>query len=145
MDVAFLICSILLFGFGIVIGSAVGEAAGARAETAAAYWKMNAVAVAVAVIAVAVLSALPLLYSLVIGLLAGAIVGMKMSFGESVGPWRVHDRIFNVNRSHREAAARGTGAARRRARRTGGIPADLISVEEKDHQTQAPGAGKDMR
>lgn len=145
MDVAFLVCSVLLFGFGICIGFAIGEAAGERADTAAAYWKMNAAAVVIAALLIGVLAALPLLYALVLGLLAGAIVGMKMAFGESTGPWRVHDRVFNVNRSHREAAASGSGARRRAARRAKAAPADLMSVDGGDADTQAPGAGKDKR
>lgn len=129
MDVAFLILSVLLFAFSTFIGFTLGTAAGERAVTAADYWKMNAAAIVVAVLLAAVLASLPLLYSVIIGLLAGSIVGMKMAFGESTGPWKAHDRVFNVNRAHREAAERGDGEARRARRRSGEKAPDLMSVE----------------
>lgn len=62
-------------------------------------------------------------------MLAGTIVGLKLAFGESVGPWKVIDRLLNVNRSHRKAAENGTGEARRARRKTGEKAPDLISVD----------------
>lgn len=128
---AFIICSALLFIFCVYIGFLVGSTLGERAVTKADYWKMNAAAIIAAVLAAMVLAALPLLYSAIVGLLAGCIVGLKMAFGESVGPWRAVDRALNVNRSHRETAERGTGTARRARRRSGEKAPDLISVESK--------------
>ena len=70
---------------------------------------MNGAAVIVAVLLSFILAGVPLLYGAIIGLLAGCIAGLKMSFGESVGPWKKLDSYFNVNRSHREASASGKG------------------------------------
>lgn len=128
MEVAFIILSIILFVFSIYIGFQIAHATGKFAVTIADYWKMNAAAIVVAVIAAAVVASLPLLYSVVIGLLAGYIVGLKMVFGESTGPWKVHDAAFNVNRSHRDTAARGGGEERRARRRAGEGAPDVISV-----------------
>lgn len=127
---AFIICFLLLFVFGIYLGFTLGQAAGKKAVTAADYWKQNGIAVAVTVVASFALAGAPLLYGVVIGLLAGFIVGCKMAFGESVGPWRKHDEVFNVNRAHREAAERGGGDERRRRRKQGEQGPDLISTED---------------
>ncbi len=125
---AFYICGLLLLLFGVYIGFAIGSSLGERAETNAEYWKMNAAAIVVAVLLSFILSGLPLLYGAIIGLLAGCIAGLKMSFGESTGPWAVLDRFFNINKGHRESTEKGTGAARRRRKRTGEKEPDLISV-----------------
>lgn len=132
MDIAFLILSVLLFLFSIYIGVQIGSTVGERAITTKDYWKMNAAAILIAVLLTAILASFPLLYSVIIGLLAGSIVGMKMAFGESTGPWKVHDKMFNVNKKHRETAEKGTGEARRARRRSGEQAPDLISVEGKE-------------
>lgn len=127
---AFLICALLLFAFSVYIGFLIGNNVGMRAVTRSDYWKMNGIAIVVAVLLSFVLAAVPLFYAVDVGLLAGAIVGLKMAFGESVGPWAVHDKMFNVNKSHRETAEKGTGEQRRRRRVTGEDAPDLISVED---------------
>ncbi len=129
-DPAFLICALLLFAFSVYIGFLIGNNVGMRAVTRADYWKMNGVAIIIAVLLSFILAAVPLFYAVDVGLLAGAIVGLKMAFGESVGPWAVHDKVFNVNKKHREAAEKGTGEQRRRRRVTGEDAPDLISVED---------------
>ena len=120
MDIAFIVCSLLLFAFSVYIGFLIGNTVGVRAVTRADYWKMNGAAIVIAVF-----------YSVDVGLLAGAIVGLKMAFGESVGPWAAHDKAFNVNRSHRETAEKGCGEERRRRRASREDAPDLISVEKK--------------
>lgn len=129
MEIPFVICSLLLLFFGLYIGFTIGNSVGERAVTKADYWKMNGVAVIVAVLLSFILASVPLLYGAVIGGLAGCIAGLKMSFGESAGPWKWLDRFLNVNRSHRETAEKGGGEAYRRRRRTGEKGPDLISVE----------------
>ena len=136
MEVAFLICSLLLLLFGVYIGFIIGSNVGERAVTKADYWKMNAAAIVVAVLLGFILAGLPLFYGGVIGLLAGCIAGLKMAFGESTGPWRALDKMFNVNRSHRETAEKGTGEERRRRRKAGEAAPDLISVSGKRSGTQ---------
>ncbi len=129
-DPAFLICALLLFAFSVYIGFLIGNNVGMRAVTRADYWKMNGAAIIIAVLLSFILAAVPLFYAVDVGLLAGAIVGLKMAFGESVGPWAVHDKVFNVNKGHREAAEKGTGEQRRRRRATGEDAPELISVED---------------
>lgn len=127
---AFLICALLLFAFSVYIGFLIGNNVGMRAVTRADYWKMNAAAIIVAVLLSFILASVPLFYAVDVGLLAGAIVGLKMAFGESVGPWAVHDKMFNVNKEHRETAEKGVGEERRRRRATGEDAPNLISVED---------------
>lgn len=129
-DPAFLICALLLFAFSVYIGFLIGNNVGLRAVTRADYWRMNGAAIIIAVLLSFILAAVPLFYAVDVGLLAGAIVGLKMAFGESVGPWAVHDKVFNVNKGHRETAEKGTGDQRRRRRATGEDAPDLISVED---------------
>lgn len=138
-DPAFIISFAVLFVFSVYLGFSVGNALGARAVTEREYWRWNIIAIVACVLATAVLTTLPLLYAVPLGLLAGAIVGLKMGFGESVGPWAFIDRFFNINRAHRETAERGTGEARRRRRRTGEAAPDVISV---DMHGQAGGQAK---
>lgn len=126
---SFIVLSVLLFLFSVYLGFQIGCWAGDQAVTSRDYWKMNIAVVVIGVVGSVIISSLPLLYSAVIGLLAGCIVGMKMAFGESTGPWRFLDRALNINRSHRETAKRGTGDARRARKKTGEKAPDLISVE----------------
>lgn len=126
---SFIVLSVLLFLFSVYLGFQIGCWAGDQAVTSRDYWKMNIAAVVIGAVGSVIISPLPLLYSAVIGLLAGCIVGMKMAFGESTGPWRFLDRALNINRSHRETANRGTGDARRARKKTGEKAPDLISVE----------------
>lgn len=126
---SFIILSVLLFLFSVYLGFQIGCWVGDQAVTSRDYWTMNIAAVVIGVVVSVIISPLPLLYSAVIGLLAGSIVGMKMAFGESTGPWRLLDRALNINRSHRETAQRGTGEARRARKKTGEKAPDLISVE----------------
>lgn len=131
---SFIVLSALLFVFFAYLGVQVGAWAGEKAVTSGDYWKMNAIAVGIAVLFTMLLAPLPLLYSAIIGMLAGAIVGLKLAFGESVGPWKVLDRFLNVNRQHRRTAAAGTGGERRARRKAGEKAPDLISVnnDKKD-------------
>ncbi len=125
---AFFILSAVLFAFCVYIGFLGGNTLGGRVVSTKDYWKLNALAVLVAVLLAFIVAQLPLLYSVVIGLLAGVIVGLKMGFGESVGIWCAHDKMFNVNRGQRDVAERGVGEERRRRRKSGEAGPDLISV-----------------
>ena len=67
---------------------------------------------------------------------AGAIAGLKMGFGESVGPWKWLDNFMDVNRRHRKVAEKGNGEAYRRRRKTGEAGPNLISVDKKGPSTR---------
>ena len=137
-DPAFIISFAVLFIFCIYLGFSIGSWAGKRAVTTREFWTYNIIAVVACVVATVLVSWLPLLYAAPLGLLGGTIAGLKMGFGESVGPWRAHDRIFNVNKSHRETAERGGGAERRRRTREGKPAPDLISVEGEAPEASEP-------
>ena len=107
---AFIILFILLFAFSTFVGFQVGTSLGERAQTTADYWKMNAGAIVAAVLLTLVCSSMPLLWAAIIGMLAGAIAGMKMSFGESVGPWKAHDEFSMSTRSIVVPQRRGRGS-----------------------------------
>ncbi|MFR2031102.1 MAG: hypothetical protein ACLS3M_06715 [Collinsella sp.] len=101
------------------------------------YWIANFAGAAAVVLLTWVFSLFPLVQFAPIGWLGGFIAGLKMSFGESVGPWRKHDEVFNVNKAHRAAADAGDAEERRRARRNGAADRQLISVTD-----DSKGAGK---
>ena len=84
------------------------------------------------------------LIGLVLGLMAGTIAGLKMGFGESVGPWKARDRFFRVNKDQLRRAENGERAeAARRARRDGGPEPELISVQQDAEDAgNGRGAGK---
>lgn len=139
---AFLVCAVILFVLGVLIGQRAGSELGAKAVTKRDYWLANAGVALGGAIAVAVfgLLTLVLLEALAFGFIAGGIVGLKLAFGESVGFWKAHDRFYNVNRRHREAAEKGTGEKRRRARRRGEEPPAVISVTPDGPATNPPQA-----
>ena len=108
-----------------------------RVITKRDYWIANFAGAAAVVLLTWVFSLFPLVQFAPIGWLGGFIAGLKMSFGESVGPWRKHDEVFNVNKAHRAAADAGDAEERRRARRNGAADRQLISVTD-----DSKGAGK---
>ncbi len=108
-----------------------------RVITKRDYWIANFAGAAAVVLLTWVFSLFPLVQFAPIGWLGGFIAGLKMSFGESVGPWRKHDEVFNVNQAHRAAADEGDAEERRRARRNGAADRQLISVTD-----DSKGAGR---
>lgn len=136
-DPAFIICFALLFVFSIYIGFAIGNRAGEHALTNRAYWLYNAAAVAICVFVTAFVPLPAMLYATPLGLLAGALMGLKMGFGESIGPWKLVDRFYDRNRAHQRATETGSGRARRERRRAGEREPDLISVESRNTTPRA--------
>lgn len=127
---AFAVIYLLIFCFAIYIGFLLGDGWGKRIVAERAYWLCNAGMIVFAVlVATLVPSTVVLLGAM--GMLAGGIAGLKMGFGESVGPWKWLDKFMNVNRRQRKVAEKGTGEAYRRRRKTGEAGPDLISVDEK--------------
>ena len=107
------------------------------ALTNRAYWLYNAAAIAICVLVTAFVPLPAMLYATPLGLLAGALMGLKMGFGESIGPWKMVDRFFNRNRGHQRTTETGSGRARRERRRTGEREPDLISVESRNTTSRA--------
>ena len=128
---AFFILAALLLLFGLYLGFHIGSTIGGRLESRSDYWRANAVALAVAAAVGVVISSFPLLYGAVVGLVGGVIAGLKMEFGESVGPWHAVDRAFDINKGQRDAAQAKTAAARRARKRAGTAAPDVISVPDK--------------
>lgn len=127
----YLIIYAVVFVFSIYIGFLVGQAVCKRwAVTARDYWVCNLGGAAIMVVLFTFIQ-LALVQAILLGLLAGYIAGLKMSFGESVGPWKWLDKFMNVNRRHRKVAEAGTGEEQRRRRKAGEAGPDLISVENK--------------
>lgn len=130
---AFILLALVLFIFAIYIGFLCGQwACEKRVVTKRDYWIANFAGAAAVILLTWVFSLVPLIQFAPVGWLGGFIAGLKMSFGESVGFWKKHDEVFNVNAKHRAAAKDGTGEERRRARREGAADRQLISVENKD-------------
>ena len=83
--------------------------------------------------AVVYATGLLMLLMLVFGAMAGTLSGMKMGFGESVGPWKKADSSFGVNKDHVRRSENSKAAeAGRRARRDGGPEPELMSTVEPD-------------
>lgn len=93
-----------------------------RVITKRDYWIANFAGAAAVVLLTWVFSLFPLVQFAPIGWLGGFIAGLKMSFGESVGPWRKHDEVFNVNKAHRAAADAGDAEASPRTPQWRGRP-----------------------
>ena len=108
MSWTFVVLALVLFLFAIYIGFLCGQwACEKRVITKRDYWIANFAGAAAVVLLTWVFSLFPLVQFAPIGWLGGFIAGLKMSFGESVGPWRKHDEVFNVNKAHRAAADAG--------------------------------------
>lgn len=97
----------MLFGvLGIVIGYKAGLEAGKQAVDDRQYWMRNLAAVLIGAVVSAVVMATGLLalMGLGMGLIGGAIAGLKFGYGKSVGLWRKHDAVFRVNKDQVAAA-----------------------------------------
>lgn len=137
----------MLFGvLGIMIGYKAGLEGGKTAANDRQYWARNGVAllVGVAVSAVVAATGLLTLVGLSIGLIGGAVAGLKFGYGKSVGLWRKHDTVFRVNKDQVAAAdsakqARDEGMTEEeRAKRdlvsVGSAPASRASSAEKNQK-----------
>lgn len=127
---SFAIVYLILFAFAVYIGFLLGDGWGKRIVTERAYWLINVGMLAGTVLIVTLVPVISVQVCLM-GVLAGNIAGLKMGFGESVGPWKWLDAFMNANRRHRKVAEAGTGEAYRRRRKTGEAGPDLISVDKK--------------
>lgn len=98
--------ALMLFLFGIVTGVGVGERLAPRCVTRRDYWVHNIVVLLVGAASVVVvnLTPFPVLMALAVGLVAGTVAGLKLNFGESVGPWHRVDDYFHVNKKQIERA-----------------------------------------
>lgn len=133
---------LMLAIFGVVVGFDIGSRLGEQAEDKKTYWKYNAYAylVGIAVSALIWATGWVVVSFATIGMLGGCIAGLKMSFGQSVGPWAGLDRFFRPNRPRRPRANAKTpseksGWARRKPE--GAEDPDepeLISVADPDAQ-----------
>lgn len=144
-DPAFIILFVILLIFSIYLGFTIGSHWGASALTTRGYWLRNLLAVVICIVATAVLTLVPLLSAVPVGFLGGCLTGLKMGFGESAGPWKRVDRFFNVNKAHRDAAKRGSGAARRRRARAKEPEPDLMSVSDGAGQGTSSSADESPR
>ncbi len=132
-DVAGLIFALMFLLFGTVTGVGVGERLVVRCVTKREYVIANVIVLLVGAFAcaVAMLTPFPVLVVLVIGLIGGTVAGLKLGFGESVGPWKAHDRYFRVNKDQLRRSETGERAeAVRRARRDGTPEPELMSVAD---------------
>lgn len=124
------VVALLLFFFGTVLGLRVGAELAPRCVTRHEYWMANlgVLGVGVVVSAVVWVSGLLLLSGIPLGGMAGTIAALKMDFGESVGPWKFHDRALRVNKDQLRRSEDGNAEAVRRARRDGTPEPELMSV-----------------
>ncbi len=133
MDTGFVgaIIALFLLLFGIYAGVGAGDILSKRCVTRGDYWRWNLIVLGIGVLATALvlMTGLLMLVMLVFGAMAGAVAGLKMGFGESVGFWNKVDRKFRVNRDQVRRAENPQRAEEvRRARREGREP-ELMSVQ----------------
>lgn len=128
---AITVVSLLFAVFGIVVGFHLGDEAGARCESSVRYATANLAAV----LAGSVLFMLVWMTGYVVlgmfafGAVAGAVAGLKFGYGESVGPWKLVDRLMTPAARQRDRErARARRAAVRRAK-TGDAEPELMSVD----------------
>ena len=134
-DIAGVVFALMFLLFGTVTGVGVGERLVKRCVTRREYVIANVVTLLVGAVAcaVAMLTPFPVLVVLVIGLIGGTVAGLKLGFGESVGPWKAHDRYFRVNKDQLRRSENGERAeAVRRAHRDGTPEPELMSVQQDD-------------
>lgn len=134
-DIASGIFALMFLLFGTVTGVGVGERLVKRCVTKREYVIANVVTLLVGAVAcaIAMLTPIPVLVVLVIGLIGGTVAGLKLGFGESVGPWKAHDRYFRVNKDQLRRSENGERAeAVRRAHRDGTPEPELMSVQQDD-------------
>ena len=108
------VVAILLFFFGLTIGYRYGEEKGVQCVTAREYGLANVKVLVVGTLVSSVIWATGwlMLAGIAIGGMAGALVGLKMTFGESVGPWKCPPRRHAHARGHERGAGgrpRGQG------------------------------------
>ncbi|WP_321971520.1 hypothetical protein [Paratractidigestivibacter sp.] len=126
------VLALFLLLFGIYAGVGAGDILSKRCVTRGDYWRWNLIVLGAGALATALvcLTGLFMLVVLVFGVMAGTIAGLKMGFGESVGPWKKVDRAFRVNKDHvRRSEDPEAAEAARRARKEG-REVELMSVEE---------------
>jgi hypothetical protein len=133
---AIAVVGLLLAVFGIVIGMKIGEDLSARCTSNRDYCLANLAVFGVGVLVSALVWAtgLTVLALLTIGLIAGGIAGLKFGYGESVGPWKAHDRFMRVNKDQLDSAKTGKAAAARRRRKAGEPEPELMSVQVPEDQ-----------
>lgn len=140
------IAAIILFAFGLVVGVHVGEELAKRVVTRRDYWRYNLEALGAGVLVSALVWATGwrLLVGVSFGLLVGVISGLKMGFGESIGPWGAVDRRLGTNRDQvRRASEPARAEAVRRARRDGTEEPEVMSVAAQPaSQGSSDGAGR---
>lgn len=136
---AWAVVGLLLALFGIILGFHLGDEYGQKAPDKRTYWKYNGIAYAIGIGAsLAVwLTGWVTLAFFTIGMLGGAIAGLKMGYGASVGPWKAHDRFFNRSNKRRakslvkgEKATAGGWAQRKPANEAETDEPELMSVAD---------------
>lgn len=133
------IVALVLFVFGTVLGEHLAESWGYKLVTRRDYLLANIAWFMAGV----VLSSLvwvtgwTTLAAFSFGMIAGGMAGFKIAFGESVGPRKFVDQLFNTNKRHVAAAQDHQSVARREARRKWkegkGPEPELMSVQQPAH------------
>lgn len=95
------IVAILLFIFGAVLGEHMAEIWGYKLVTRRDYFLANLGWFVGCIFLSSLVWALgwSTLTGFFFGILAGGMAGFKIAFGESIGPWKVLDKYFKVNKA----------------------------------------------
>lgn len=131
---ALTVVSILFAAFGILLGFHAGEEWGARCGGTAGYVAANLAAVLIGSVLFMVVWATGYVVvgMLAIGAVAGAIAGLKFGYGDSVGPWKLVDRLMTPTARARDRERARAKRAERKAGRGGAEEPELMSVSRGD-------------
>ena len=125
---------LLLFLFGMLLGVRIGDGLSHKCVTKKQYFLYNLGIFGVGVLLsfMTAISTFQIFIGLDIGLIGGALAGLKMGFAESAGPWKFFDKFFGVNKKHRKAAENSSKKeeARRRRQENQDEP-ELMSVDSR--------------
>lgn len=121
-----------------MIGFHIGGEYAEKCVTKSEYIRANFVVLALGVVVSAIIwmTGLVMLAFCAIGFIAGGIAGLKMGFGESVGPWKVVDRFLHINKDQLEVAndqkLSKKMERKRRLHKEGGSKEEFISTISPD-------------
>lgn len=131
------IVALLLGIFGIVLGFHIGNNIGEKTETKRHYWLYNFYVYVAVIAAIAVFIGIDLvmLIAFCLGFLGGAIAGLRMGFGQAVGPWKLQDRFFRPSQKSNDPRDPKSPRNRPKKHRKGEDVPELMSVQW--HETGA--------
>lgn len=136
---AITVASLLIAVFGVVLGFEVGNRVGEAIPDSKTFWKDNAIAYVLGIVVSAFIWAAGwvVLSFGTIGALGGAIAGLRMGYGQSIGPWASLDRFLQ----RRKSKAAATDSQGRAPSHSEGSSFSAAQTHPKPKKVAATGSG----